>query len=461
LDEFQILKTISISKKPARPHQSTRKTGTREYVYKILFNVGNCKNAEEKIYHATHEPGSNFNVEMGTKTILIEKMVHGGLGLSRTDEGVVFVEAVMPGETVEIVIAAGSRVRGSPVVTSARVVEPSPKRRQPVCPMFGTCGGCDWMHMAYETQLSIKEGIFRETCARIGRISDIGSLAVFASPELGYRRRVQFKVDPGNKETGFFRKKSNDIAALSRCPLLCQPLNELLCSMPAHFDKMGTGVRELKALYGDMDVSLCAGKTVASSPVIQGLTGPTTVIRCESYAFPVSGSGFFQANLFLAPKLGMLAAEWCIGETFLDLYGGSGFFSVFVAKKFARGFCVETGDDHIAKARETFSRNGITSVTAEKSAVLDFLRRAVLKKLKADCCIVDPPRTGLEPGVAAALADLGPQQILYVSCDPATQARDTGFLINQCGYRCEKAALVDCYPQTHHLETVMLLSRKR
>jgi 23S rRNA (uracil1939-C5)-methyltransferase len=165
--------------------------------------------------------------------------------------------------------------------------------------------------------------------------------------------------------------------------------------------------------------------------------------------------------VFLAPKLGMLAAEWCTGETFIDLYGGSGFFSVFVAKTFTQGVCVETGGDHISKARETFSRNGITSVAAEKCSALDFLRRAAAggKNFKADCCIADPPRTGLERGVAAALAELGPKNILYVSCNPATQARDAGFLINQYGYRCLKAALADCYPQTHHIESVMLLSR--
>jgi 23S rRNA (uracil1939-C5)-methyltransferase len=398
---------------------------------------------------------------METKTIKIEKVVHGGLGLSRTDEGVVFVEGVMPGETVEADISEDSRVRGSLVAARVRVTEASPKRRQPACPMFGVCGGCDWMHMAYDAQLSIKEGIFRETCARIGRISGLPSLAVIASPELGYRRRVQFKIDPGKREAGFFRKKSNDIAALSFCPLLCEPLNSLLRALPSHLDKLGPGVRELKALYGGGALREGENQTepsIASSPVINGLTGPRTVIRCGSYDFPVSGSGFFQANLFLTPQLGMLAAEWCSGETFLDLYGGSGFFSVFAASRFSRGICVDTGEAHIAMARQTFADNGISSVDVEKSTVLDFLRHADSKKLKADCCIVDPPRTGLERGVAAALAGLAPRQILYVSCNPATQARDAGFLINQCGYRCEKAALVDCYPQTHHIESVILLS---
>lgn len=446
-----------------RPHRYTAATGSREYVYKILFNVGNCKNEKVKIYHAVAGPGSNLRDKghtMGIKTVRIEKMVHGGLGLSRTDEGVVFVEGVMPGETVEVAITAGSHVRGSLVAAGARVVESSPGRRLPVCPVFGVCGGCDWMHMAYDAQLSIKEEIFRETCARTGHISGLPPLAVSPSPELGYRRRVQFKIDPEKKETGFFRKKSNAIAAISQCPLLCTPLNGLLQALPSHLDKLGTGVRELKALSGD--VPLCAGEPfVASSPVINGFTAPRTVIHCGSHAFPVSGSGFFQANLFLAPKLGMLAAEWCGGETFFDLYGGSGFFSVFAAEKFARGICVDTGEDHIAMARQTFAENGISSVSAERSTALDFLRHAVAGKIKADCCIVDPPRTGLERGVADALAKLGPSSIMYVSCDPATQARDAGYLINNCGYRCEKAALFDCYPQTHHIETVLLLSNDK
>lgn len=390
---------------------------------------------------------------MGTKIVKIEKLVHGGLGLCRTDEGVLFVEGVLPGETVEATITAGSRVRGSVIAESVKILEPSPSRRlQPPCPMFGPngCGGCDWMHIAYDTQLSIKEGIFRETCARTGHIAGLPSLVTIASPELEYRRRVQFKLDPRKKEAGFFRKKSNEIAAISHCPLLCGPLNNLLKAIPSSFEEHLLSVNELKALCGD---------ETASFPMINGVTGPQTVIRCGQFVFPVSGKGFFQANLFLAPRLGMLIADWCAGETLFDLYGGSGFFSVFTASRFSRGFCVDTEDDHAAMARQTFSENNISSVTFEKSTVLDFLRRAVTEKRTADCCIVDPPRTGFERGVAEALAQLGPQTILYVSCDPATQARDAGFLINQCGYRCEKAALFDCYPQTHHLETVMLLSR--
>ena len=354
-------------------------------------------------------------------------MVHGGLGLSRTDEGVVFVEGVMPGETVETEIGAGARVRGSIVGTLVGIVEASPMRRKAVCPVFGPngCGGCDWMHMTYDAQLSIKEGIFRETCARVGRIPTLPSLVVTGSPELGYRRRVQFKIDSEKKQAGFFRKKSNDIAPLLHCPLLCKPLNGLLSAIPSHFEKLGPGTREIKAVSGDEDVLLGKGSethaTVASSPVLQGLTGLDTAIRCDSYAFRVLGSGFFQSNLFLAPKLGMLAAEWCGGETFFDLYGGSGFFSVFAASRFSRGFCVDSGEDHAVMAGRTFADNGITSVTVEEGTVLDFLKRAISEKLKPDCCIVDPPRTGLEPGVGAALR----KSVLasYCTCPAILQRR--------------------------------------
>jgi 23S rRNA (uracil1939-C5)-methyltransferase len=399
---------------------------------------------------------------MKTKTVLIEKIVHGGFGLSRTDEGVIFVEGTMPGETVEAVIDAGSRTGGALLATCATVVKPSPHRRLPVCPLYGTCGGCDWQHMAYDAQLSIKEGIFRESLVRIGRIADIPSITVIASPEQGYRRRVQFKIDPANKKAGFFRKKSNEVVELSYCPLLCEPLNGLLGALPSLFGRLAPGTHEFKAIAGDP--SCCtAEKTqvpvLASAPVIPGVTGPRTMIRCGLYVFPVSGGGFFQGNRFLAPQLGQLAAEWCGGKMFLDLYGGSGFFSVYAASKFTKGILVETEEDHLTMARETFRRNGITSVTAEKSTARDFLQRMVSHKSKIDCCIVDPPRTGLERGVAQDLSRIGPPSILSVSCDPATQARDAGFLINKCGYHCEKAALFDLYPQTHHLETVLLLSR--
>jgi 23S rRNA (uracil1939-C5)-methyltransferase len=403
---------------------------------------------------------------MMTRTLCIEKIVHGGLGLARTSEGVVFAEGVLPGETIEAVIDPSKRVGGVLLATQIRIVKESLLRRPPVCPLFGICGGCDWLHIGYETQLSLKQEIFRETMTRTGHVGDIGPLTVLASPEFGYRRRVQFKIDPVKNEAGFFRRKSNSVVPVPRCPLLCDSLNELLNKLALYAPELGPGVSELKVIAGDAlgrEEDKAQSLLLSSSPVLRGITSERAVIRCGPYEFPVTGNGFFQANRHLCFDLGTLVADWSSGETFLDLYGGSGFFSVFAAagSKFKSGISVDIAEDHGSVFRETMSRNGLSSVVAVKSTVLDFLKKCIVNSAKADCCIIDPPRTGLERGVVQCLAALGPDTIVYVSCNPATQARDAGFLINQCGYCCEKAALVDCYPQTHHLETVLLLSKKK
>jgi 23S rRNA (uracil1939-C5)-methyltransferase len=395
------------------------------------------------------------------ETILkIEKLVHGGLGLSRTERGIVFVADVLPGETVRAVMERPSG--GQTHAVCAEVIEPSVSRRLPPCPLSGVCGGCDWLHIEYQKQLSIKKEIFRECLVRTGKIKDIPDITAHASPEFGYRRRVQVKIDRVKGTAGFYKKKSNEVVSVSHCPLLCDSLNHFLSRLPNHLSTLPKNTEQVKAVAGTLQhphEAFVGCSSVASSPVIQGLTAERTVIQVESFHFSVAGSSFFQSNIFLCGPLGRFAAEWLEGESFCDLYGGAGFFSAFVAPRFFGGTLVDNEESHVAEARRNLAENGIATVSSIAQTAAGFVEALGRGNKKPTCIIVDPPRTGMDERVRFGIAKILPPVILYVSCDPATQARDAGFFVNTHGYRIEKAALFDFYPQTHHLETALLLKR--
>jgi 23S rRNA (uracil1939-C5)-methyltransferase len=200
-------------------------------------------------------------------------------------------------------------------------------------------------------------------------------------------------------------------------------------------------------------------QTCALPIFVRGITNASAIISVDGRHFSVSGDSFFQSNHFLCGTLGQCAAGWLSGSTFWDLYGGAGFFSVFIAPHFSRGTLIDSEKSHVTDCKNTLIANKIGNVDALVQTVAEFVKEAKKSGKPPDCIVVDPPRSGLEEPVRSGIAHLQPSSILYVSCDPATQARDAGFFINSLGYRLEKAALFDFYPQTHHLETVLLLRK--
>ncbi len=393
-------------------------------------------------------------------TLTIEKMVHGGLGLCRTENGIVFVSGALPGETVRatVVHTASGRAHAS----VADIVKPSPSRRKPACPFAGICGGCDWLHIEYKAQAAMKAEIFRECLGRVGKIGEVPVVEIVESPEFGYRQRVQFKLDRAAQTAGFFRRKSSDIVSVSRCPVLCDRLNELLAVLPSRMSKLPRDLFQVKAMCGSPPPP-AEGKAhpaeIASHPVIPGITVLSTIIETGARRFFVDGESFFQANRFLCGAMGQWAEQNLKGETLWDLFGGGGFFSVFLGKQFTNGVLVESEPRSALEARKNMAENGMGGIRVEARTVADFLRDAKKTGLRADCVVVDPPREGLQKDVRELLAAVAPSTLLYVSCDPATQARDAGHLMRSCGYNIEKAAIFDCYPQTHHLETIVLLKK--
>lgn len=382
---------------------------------------------------------STISIYMNTVTI--EKLVFGGNGLVRTGSGVVFVPGVLPGEQVEI--SQPVKMRGTFFSELKKVVTVSEKRREPQCPWFGICGGCDWLYIAYDEQVRIKKEIYKETFRKVVQCTGLPEPEVITSPEFGYRMRARLQINQKGK-AGFYKRNSNEIVRIESCPLLSDRLNGLFAQeFPVNRDKRKN---ELRVIDGDV--------SVASDPQIKGITTLSTDITVDGKIFKVNGADFFQSNRFVNQSLGTWFKPFIGGDFCVDLYGGSGFFSMMVASQFKQGLLVESVRSQVDNANANFVRNGVSNF---KAVCSDSEKLLSVCSKQPDCLIVDPPRPGLAPEVRSAIAKLKPHTIAYVSCNISTQARDCEYFVKELGYAIRKSAIFDCYPNTSHIESVMVM----
>lgn len=380
----------------------------------------------------------------------VEKLVFGGYGLARTDNGIVFVEQVVPGEMVRADITG--KTGGVPLAVVREIITPSPWRRKPPCKYAGVCGGCDWQHILYEHQLLCKKEIFVECLSRIGKINQLPDIEIISAQEWNYRIRAQLKIDRRKMCIGFFKKGSHEIVRIEKCLLLHSKINEILLGQDTFLQRIPPATEQIRV------IATSDGSAV-SEPVIEGKCISKANLYVRSSVFTVSGSSFFQGNGFLLEKLGLWAESSIGGNFLIDMFGGLGFFSVLLGKKFSHVLCIESDARLVGQAKNSFSSNGLTHIQAETSTAEAFFQNRSLKKDKPDCLIVDPPRAGLTPLVREGIGRMKPETIVYVSCNPSTQARDIGFMITKCGYSIHKIALFDLYPQTYHMETAVILKQ--
>ncbi len=373
--------------------------------------------------------------------------MYGGDGLARLPEGrVVLAPFVLPGELARV--EAGDEVRAELI----EVLEPSPDRVAPPCPVFAKCGGCHYQHAPYEYQLARKSEILREQLRRVGKIDYQGKITVISGPPLGYRNRAQFHIENGR--IGYLAARSRDLVPIDHCPISSPRVNEALTMLRSRVNDpkfSALDVHSIEVFTNETAVQinvLESDQHVAKSfydwmESTVALDYPTTF-----GAFRVSPRSFFQVNRFLIESLADAALEHAMGKTALDLYAGAGLFARRMKEKFESVVAVESG----ASAVRDLEVN-VPGVTAEHARVEDYL--AKLDKTP-DFVLADPPRSGLGKIVAANLARLAPPHITIVSCDPATLARDLAVLGK---YKIDRLTLVDLFPQTFHLETIAHLER--
>lgn len=380
--------------------------------------------------------------------VLIERILPGGMGLAHAEGRTIMVALAAPGDLVRVRIES---VRGRVAFASiVEVIKPSPVRIEPPCPYFGRCGGCDFQQLDYRAQLDSKVGIIRDCLKRIARIEP-GDIPITPSPlEWRYRARAQWQHNDARRQIGYYERGSHRICDIAECPVLVPELQATLSDLRERMsaNTLPPETEDFQAVAGDEGVSLYPALSNEKP------SEASRVILEHRYHF--SAEGFFQINQSLLPSLVAHALDDARGGTAIDLYCGVGLFTLPLARRFGQVVGVEGNPSAVTYARRNLLDARLPNAQVECAGVGLWLKEKAHLFAPVDLVLLDPPRTGLEEGAARGILDLRPRRITYVSCDPATLARDLREIVAG-GYTLTSLAAFDMFPQTHHVETVAML----
>lgn len=400
-------------------------------------------------------------------------MAFRGEAVGRFDGRVVFAAYGIPGERVEVELYKHrSRFARGKVVA---VHDPSPFRVSAPCPYFGECGGCQWQHIDYPKQLEFKQKVLADQLRRIGRFEDPP-----VRPPVGmvdpwrYRNHARFSVDYDGR-LGFMRPESHDFLGIDHCLIMQEPINQVLRLLQGRVPKLHQVVVRCSLRTGQVLVE----PRHPAIPWDEAWRDDYLEEELLGRRFRVSPPSFFQVNTrperrdvswlikpgwgypavgdySIADILGLLVIKYVDPtgvETVVDAYSGVGTFGVILADKVRRVIGIEESRSAVRDSRH--NSRGVPNfemIEAKTEAVLPTL------DMHVDAVILDPPRVGCAPEVMTALLKLAPPKVIYVSCDPATLARDLRILVDG-GYRLVEIQPLDMFPQTYHIESVSLLVR--
>ncbi|MDP9350929.1 MAG: class I SAM-dependent RNA methyltransferase [Chloroflexota bacterium] len=372
-------------------------------------------------------------------------IAHGGKSVARQDGRVVFVPFGIPGETVQAEIYR--RRKRFAEAEIRRVIEASLDRVTPRCPYFGECGGCQLQHVAYDRQLELKRQVVADLLQRIGGFRDVAVHPTVPSPhQYGYRNSARF-LGGRRGDLGYTDWRSNTFMRVDTCPIMSEPISEALRELQGH-SRMGEALR---VRYSELDDAVAVWPAI-EAPISTGQQGLRHGLLGE--AFYVSSTAFFQVNTLQAENLIRLALEGLRpleGKTVLDAYYGGGAFTRFLAVEAAQTIGIEESTSAIADARTNLAGLRVSLIEGRTEDELPRLLERI------DLVLLDPPRTGCELPALEALLTLMPEKIVYVSCDPATLARDLKVLCSAGAYTVSGVQPVDMFPQTYHIEAVATL----
>ncbi len=416
----------------------------------------------------------------------MEKLIYGGMGLARLGGRVLFVPGSLPGEVVQASVEEdrGDYLRGRLLA----VCEASRLRREPSCPYYEDCGGCHLQHLQDEEQLASKVDVLMEMLRRQLRQMEIPDPIPIAGPPWRYRRSARFQLQwlPELK-IGFYQPRSRHLVDLRQCPLLCPALNDSLARFRSQAKSID--IKEIHKAVGWKTISTWEGGETLSvlldrpahrdeePKVLSYISEEASNLRAHPpgrdfamqdrvgrWQYRIHPLSFFQANGFLAPRLLELVEEHCrtSGSRSLavDLYAGSGFFTLPLSAHFSRTVAVEKEPLAARLAEENARMNACRGIDRAFCTVEEWIQAEQMQaKAAIDLLLVDPPREGLGRAVSEWVLRKAPQRILYVSCSPPTLARDLKRWEQAGSYRMVQLYCLDLFPQTFHLETVAVLDR--
>lgn len=406
-------------------------------------------------------------------------MVYGGDCIGRLPDGrAVFVPFVLPRETAEIGLTESKEryARGKLI----KLIQSSPDRIQPPCPYFTQCGGCHYQHIGYAQQLALKKELLRDQLERIGKFSRLPELNITPSPlPFAYRNQVQFHPaathDPEKLALGFKKNGSDETLPIDHCLLISQELNQLLSQIELEPDggiqrvvlrEDSTG-EQMIVLEGEDEVPpdltfelpISAAYTNPNGEVFSLSGNNALLYEIENKEFLVSPQSFFQVNLPVATMMVRHILEQLKGKKelrVLELYSGVGLFTRFIAPFASELIAIESSPSACFNFADNLDE--FDNISLYEGPVEAILPNLIDEIKPIDLVLLDPPRAGMNAKARQALVKLNPSQIIYISCDPGTLARDLKHLA-EADYAINNLHAYDMFPQTMHVECVTLMSR--
>ncbi|WP_456296691.1 23S rRNA (uracil(1939)-C(5))-methyltransferase RlmD [Vibrio sp. AK197] len=418
------------------------------------------------------------------QSVTVEKLDHHGAGLAYMDNKPLFIEGALPGEEVvtQLTESKSKYARGRLI----KVITPSESRITPFCPHFEQCGGCNMQHVSVEEQRTYKQQALSELMTKFAK-QQITLDPVIAGLDRGYRRRARLSVWFDKKsaqlQIGFRQKASKQIVNIKACPVLAPELNQLLpelhhClnqfsepSVIGHVELVkadntrvlvvrhtrglkNQDAKRLKRFAQQYELSLYL---MAQADHLELIQGPAPIYQETGVVIPFEPTHFIQVNQSVNQSMVSRALEWLElskQDSVLDLFCGLGNFSLPIAQQVERVVGVEGVEEMVFKARSNAEQNQLTNAEFYHANLEAPLADEPWAKLQFNKVLLDPARAGAT-GVVEQLATLGASRVVYVSCNPATLARDSQSLLNQ-GFRLQRLCMLDMFPHTSHLESMAL-----
>jgi len=423
----------------------------------------------------------------------IQRIVPGGRGIGFHQGQAVFAPLAVPGDRLEVL--RWTDRKGYLEVLESRLSHPSPERISPPCPYFGSCGGCDFQQMSGSQQLAAKRDILIDALRRVGKIQvEASQIRLHACEKSGYRNRLQLKIIQSGEglSWGFYKIGSHEVCAVETCLIASNALwehLEILRTQIASVPEIAARLNEVEVFWGD-DQECLVKLTLRDMPrdfkeVLARLQFPKESLASHGFSvslfdskgqshllcgpgfvwktvggfrYRVSHGSFFQVNDLMLPALQSTATEGLAGHSALELFSGVGFFTVPLSRNFEQVEVVEGNPFAVTDLEENLNENRVENCHIACSDLSAALHAGHLRSGRFNLLFIDPPRSGLPKTTVEAIAHLSCPNFVYVSCDPATLARDLRILISY-GYEIVSLDLLDLFPQTHHLETIARLRK--